>query len=471
MNFLSDIVQLPFAMVGVIVLTILGAIFGIVWIMSMRYVLVGPNEVLVVSGRKRRILDPDKTTRTVGYRIIKGGGAFVWPVVEKAQRLSLELMTLEVTNPDVYTQTGIPLNVDAIAQIKVKGDDVSIATAAEQFLSKNSEEIQAVALRTLEGHLRAIVGTLSVEKIYQDREAFAQQIQEVAATDMAHMGLQIVSFTIRNVHDTQGYLEALGRPRIAEVKKLASIAQAEADRDSQIKVAEANQKAMEAKLVAETKISQSRASFEGQQAEYTAQANQKKAASDLAYELEKNKVAQLVKAEEMKVLIVQKEKDIEVWNKEVARKEEELNATVHKPAEAERFRLTQIANGEADAIRAKGKAEADAMSNRADAWKTYNQAAIMQMVLEKLPEIARAIAEPLSKTDRIVMISNGEGAGVGASKITQDVINIMSQLPPAVEALTKINLQDVLSKIPGIHVEAKAADKVDAEKKPTKEKE
>ena len=469
MNFLGTVVQLPFAMVGVIVLAILGAIFGIVFIMSRRYVLVGPNEVLVVSGRKRRIIDPDKTTRTVGYRIIKGGGAFVWPVVEKAQRLSLELMTLEVTNPDVYTQTGIPLNVDAIAQIKVRGDDVSIATAAEQFLSKNSEEIQGVALHTLEGHLRAIVGTLSVEKIYQDRETFAQQIQEVAATDMAHMGLQIISFTIRNVHDGQGYLEALGRPRIAEVKKLAAIAQAEADRDSQIKTADANQKSMEAKLAAETKIAQSRAIFEGQQADYTAQVNQKKAASDLAYELEKNKQAQLVKAEEMKVLIVQKEKDIEIWTKEVARKEEELNANVNKPAEAERFRLAQIANGEADAIRAKGQAEADAMTKRGDAWKTYNQAAIMQMVLEKLPEIAKAIAEPLSKTERIVMISNGEGAGVGASKITQEVINIMAQLPPAVEALTKINLQDVLSKIPGINVEAKAAAKVDVEKKSAKE--
>lgn len=476
---------LPLELIGLTVVAILAAGFTIMWIVSSRYVLVGPNEVLIISGLKRRVNDPDGTARVVGYRIVKGGGAFVWPIIEKYERLSLELMTLEITNPEVYTQAGVPINVDGIAQIKVRGEDVAIATAAEQFLSKGDEEIRKTALHTLEGHLRAIVGTLSVEKIYQDREAFAQKVQEVAATDMAHMGLQIVSFTIRNIHDKQGYLEALGRPRIAEVKKIAAIAQAEADRDAHIKAAEANQKAMEAKLLAETRIAESRASFERQQAQYTVEVNAKKADADMAYDLEKNKVAQLVKAEEMKILIVQKEKDIEIWNKEVARKHEELTVNVHKPAEAEKYRIQMMAQaereriqalaaGEAEATRARGTAEADvrqlqgaadaqvvkatgnaeaeAMAKKAEAWQSYNQAAVLQLVLEKLPEIAKYIAEPLSKMDKMVVISNGNSpdGGTGASKVTQDIINVIAQLPPAVEALTKINLQDVLSRIPGL---------------------
>ena len=159
------------------------------------------------------------TRATCGFRVVKGGGTFVWPVFEKVDVLSLELLTIDVQTPEVYTSKGVPVKVDGVAQIKVKGDDISIATAAEQFLSKSTDEIKNIAMQTLEGHLRAILGTMTVEEIYQNRDAFASKVQEVAAGDMANMGLTIVSFTIRDIRDTQGYLDALGKPRIAQVKR------------------------------------------------------------------------------------------------------------------------------------------------------------------------------------------------------------------------------------------------------------
>jgi flotillin len=212
-----DLGALPWFNIIVGVGSILFVLFVFAAIWASRYTKVGPNEVLVISGRKRRQTDPDGNVREVGYRVVKGGGVFVWPVFEKVDILSLELLTIDVNTPEVYTSKGVPVKVDGVAQIKVKGDDISIATAAEQFLSKTTDEIKNVAMQTLEGHLRAILGTLSVEEIYQNRDAFAAKVQEVAAGDMANMGLSIVSFTIRDIRDNQGYLDALGKPRIAQV--------------------------------------------------------------------------------------------------------------------------------------------------------------------------------------------------------------------------------------------------------------
>ena len=202
-------------------------VFLLLYMVFSRYTKVGPNQVLIVSGSKHKLEDGT----TVGFRIVKGGGTFVMPILEKVDILSLELLTIDVQTPEVYTSKGVPVKVDGVAQIKVKGDDVSIRTSAEQFLGKAQDEIRNIATQTLEGHLRAILGTMTVEEIYQNRDAFASKVQEVAAGDMANMGLGIVSFTIRDIRDTQGYLDALGKPRIAQVKRDAQIAQAEADRD------------------------------------------------------------------------------------------------------------------------------------------------------------------------------------------------------------------------------------------------
>src|SRR6058998_2927327 len=305
---LAQLTSLGGALIPVVIVVLGVGAFLLIWMVLSRYTKVGPNDVLVVSGRKHRYADPDGTVKTRGFRIVKGGGTFVYPVVEKVDILSLELLTIDVQTPEVYTSKGVPVKVDGVAQIKVKGDDISIATAAEQFLGKNTDEIRNIATQTLEGHLRAILGTMTVEEIYQNRDAFASKVQEVAAGDMANMGLGIVSFTIRDIRDTQGYLDALGKPRIAQVKRDAQIAQAEADRDAMIKSSQATQAGQEAKFVADTKIAEAQRDYQSNVAQYQAAVYQKKAESDLAYDLQKYKTGQLVKAEEIQVQIIEKQK-------------------------------------------------------------------------------------------------------------------------------------------------------------------
>ena len=467
-------------------------IFAGIW--ASRYTKVGPNQVLVISGRKRKVLDPDGTTREVGFRIVKGGGRFVWPVYEKVDILSLEILTIDVQTPEVYTSKGVPVKVDGVAQIKIKGDDISIATASEQFLSKNTEEIKSVAMQTLEGHLRAILGTMTVEEIYQNRDAFASKVQEVAAGDMANMGLGIVSFTIRDIRDTQGYLDALGKPRIAQVKRDAVIAQAEADRDAMIRSAQATQAGQEAKFAADTKIAEAQRDYQSNVAQYQAAVNQKKAEADLAYDLQKFKTGQLVKAEEVQVQIIEKQKQIELQQQEIQRRQRELEATVQRPADAERYRVETLANAtkfqleteaagaasaakakgfaaadvskatgvaeaeankarglaEAAVIEAQGKATASAMQAKAESFKQYNEAAVIEMIVRVLPEVAGKISEPLAKMEKMVIINSGNGPGGGASKLTGDVTQIIAQLPPVLESLTGVKFEKLLEQVPAL---------------------
>ena len=467
-------------------------VFMMVW--ASRYTKVGPNQVLVVSGRQYRMTDADGTATVRGFRIVKGGGTFVFPVIEKVDILSLELLTIDVQTPEVYTSKGVPVKVDGVAQIKVKGDDVSIATASEQFLSKGVDEIKNIATQTMEGHLRAILGTMTVEEIYQNRDAFASKVQEVAAGDMANMGLGIVSFTIRDIRDAQGYLDALGKPRIAQVKRDAQIAQAEADRDAMIKSSQATQAGQEAKFLADTKIAEAQRDYQSNVAQYQAAVNQKKAEADLAYDLQKFKTGQLVKAEEVQVQIIEKQKQIELQQQEILRKQRELEANVQKPADAERYKVETLANAtkfqleteaagaasaakakgfanadvfkatglaEADAnkarglaeatiIEAQGKATAEATRLKAEAFQQYNEAAVIELLVKVLPEIAGRISEPLSKMEKMVIINSGNGTGGGASKLTGDVTQIMAQLPPVLESLTGVKFEKLLEQVPAL---------------------
>jgi flotillin len=477
---------------GVGVFLFLVFFFGGIY--ASRYTKVGPNQVLVISGRKHRVTDPDGTPREVGFRVVKGGGVFVWPVFEKVDVLSLELLTIDVQTPEVYTSKGVPVKVDGVAQTKVKGDDISIATAAEQFLSKGVDEIKNIATQTLEGHLRAILGTMTVEDIYQNRDAFASKVQEVAAGDMANMGLTIISFTIRDIRDAQGYLEALGKPRIAQVKRDAIIAQAEADRDATIRSSQATQAGQEAKFAADTKIAEANRDYSSNVAQYQAAVNQKKAEADLAYDLQRFKTGQLVKAEEVQVQIIEKQKQIELQQQEILRKQRELEANVQKPADAERYKVETLANAkkfqleteaagsaaatkqtgfaqaevnkatgiaeadankakglaQADIIEAQGKATAEATRLKAEAFQKYNEAAVIELLVKVMPEIAAKISEPLSKTEKIVIINSGNGPGGGASKLTGDVTQIISQLPPVLESLTGVKFEKLLEQVPAL---------------------
>jgi flotillin len=334
---------------------------------------------------------------------------------------------------------------------------------------------------------------MTVEDIYQNRDQFASKVQEVAAGDMANMGLGIVSFTIRNIQDGQGYLDALGKPRIAQVKRDAVIAQAEADRDAMIRSSQATQAGQEAKFAADTKIAEAQRNYQTNVASFQAAVNQKKAESDLAYDLQKFKTGQLVKAEEIQVNIVDKQKQIELQQQEILRKQRELEANVQKPADAERYRVETLANAtkfqleteaagaasaakakgfaaadvvkatglaEADANKARGLAEAaiieaqgsataEAMKLKAESFKQYNEAAVIEMIVRILPEVAGKISEPLSKTEKIVIINSGATGG-GASKVTGDVTQIISQLPPVIESLTGIKFEKLLEQVPAL---------------------
>ena len=473
-----------------VAMVIVGLAFAFIlaiYAVARRYKKVGPNQVMVISGRKYKIKIPDGRIEEVGFRIRRGGGAFIMPLVEKVDLLSLEIMTLDITTPEVYTKPGVPIIVDGVAQVKVGGDEQSIRTSAEQFLGKTPEQIKDIALQTVEGHLRAIIGTMSVEDIYKNRDQFASSVQEVAVSDLANMGLLIVSFTMKDIRDNHGYLEALGKPRTAEVKRDAIIAQAEADRDAAIKSAQARQAGEIAKFQAETSIAEAQKNYMLQKASFDAKTNEAKAQADLAYDLQRFKTNQSLKREEVQVAVVEKEQQVVVQEREILRREKELEATVKRLADAERyrvqteaeatrFRLEAEARGQAEAQKAKGLAqaevvkatgtaesevialkggaEAEAMAKKANSWKEYNQAALAQLVLQALPEIAKAISEPLSKTQSITIVNSG-GDGAGAAKVTQDVATIMAQLPPIIQNLSGVDLKKLVDLVPQLKSEKK----------------
>jgi len=476
---------------GVSILALFFVVLVTAFVFAQRYIKVGPNEVLVISGRKRMMVDP-VTHEPVqrNFRLLKGGGTFIIPVLERVDGLSLELMTIDVVTPKVYTALGVAVTVDGVAQVKIRGDDVSIFTAAEQFLSKSTGEIKNVALQTLEGHLRAILGTMTVEEVYRDRDAFAQRVQEVAAGDLANMGLQIISFTIRDIRDEEGYLDSLGKARTAEVKRDAAIGEANAQRDARIQAASAMQSAREAELAAETRVAEADKDYNVQKAQYDAQINRQRAEAELAYPLQQNITNQKVRAEAVQVEIVEKTKRIELQQQEILRREKELEATVRKPAEAQQFEIETLARarryqleaeaegqsaaaramgkGEADAhlargtaeaevrkaqglaqaqvILSQGQSEAEAKRLKAEAWRLYTQAALVEQLVERLPEVAAAVAQPLSRTERIVVIGGTE-TGAGASRITGDVTAVMAQIPAVLQALTGIDVVTALQQL------------------------
>jgi flotillin len=424
-------------------------------------------------------------------------------MVQKAEILSLEVITIDVRTPEVYTEKGNPVIVDGIAQIKVHATDTSIRTAGEQFLGRGRHEIMNVAKQTLEGHLRSILGAMVVEDIYKNRELFAVKVQETSSTDFAKMGLEIISFTLREIKDNEGYLDALGKPRLAQVKRDAIVAQAEADRDAVIRSSQAKQAGESERFKQETMIAEANRSYNVKVAEYQITVNDKKAEADLAYDLSRYKKSQQVKKEEVQVEVVDKEQRIIVQEKDILRKERELDATVHTPSDARRYAVQVQADAEkykieaeargraeankaqgfaeaevieatgnaeatatkarglasADVIKAQGLSEAEAMAKKAESWKQYNEAAITQMFVEVLPELAKNIAEPLSKTEKIVVINSGGDGGAGASKITGDITNIIAQLPPVIEALSGVNLNDLLKRIPTLGGGTKKATK------------
>ncbi|MEW6758433.1 MAG: SPFH domain-containing protein [Acidobacteriota bacterium] len=436
--------------------------FLVLW--AFNYRKVGPNQVLVISGRSSTMTEPDGRSRRVGYRLQVGGGTFVMPLMETVDVLPLEVMSLSLRCPEVLTAQGVLLSAEAQGQVKACAEEPLLHRAVENFLSKGASAIVYVAQEVLEGHMRALLGTLTVEEIYTQREEFAGRVRERATDDFARLGLELVSFALKDIADSQGYIQSLGARRIAEVKRDAAIAQAQTERDAAIRASEYRKEGDVARLAAEAELARATRDFEIQRAEFQAAVNVKRATADVSYDLERAKLSEELRRQEFAVRLAEVELAARVGEKEIERREKELEATVKRPAEAmqyqakleaetEAFRKELEAKGRAagvrlegaaaaDAIRARGSAEAEAMRDKASAYKEYTDAALQETALKTLPDLARAVAEPLAKVDRIVMV----GENQGAPKITGQVASVLAQLPEVVESLTGIDLKAILKK-------------------------
>ncbi|AXC14743.1 Putative stomatin/prohibitin-family membrane protease subunit YbbK [Acidisarcina polymorpha] len=439
----------------------------------------GPNEAVIVYGFR-------------GPRIIRGHGAIIFPVVENARQLSLELMSFDVApKQDLYTKQGVAVTVEAVAQIKVRSDNESILTAAEQFLTKTPPEREGLIRLVMEGHLRGIIGQLTVEQIVKEPEMVADRMRSTCAADMSKMGLEVISFTIKEVRDQNEYITNMGRPDIARIRRDAEIAAAEAERDTAIRRANALREAAVAKsaadqerVIAETaslaKQAEAQRDLDIQKAQFMEQSRRQEAQADKAYELQTNVMQQQVIAAQVKIQQIEKEQQIKVQEAEILRHEKELIATVLKQSEierqrveniaaAERSRLTIEAEGRAAATRTggeaqasvirvqgeaeaaiifqKGEAEAKAMNVKAAAYQGWTQAAVVDRLISNMAEVVRAMAEPLSRVDKITIVSTGSDDNIGANKLTGEMTKIASQVPALFEALSGMNLKDLMGNI------------------------
>ena len=443
---------------------------------------VGPNRALIVYGFG-------------GTQIVTGGGKVVIPMFQSFQELSLELMSFDVApEQDLFTAQGVAVSVEAVAQIKVKSDPDSIRTAAEQFLTKEQSEREGLIRLVMEGHLRGIVGLLTVEQIVKEPENVAGRVRQMVADDLSKMGLEVVSFTIKKVMDEKDYISNMGRPDVARIKREADIAQAEAERDIAIKKAQAlreaaiaqaaaDQERVIAQTASETKQAEAVRDLEVKKAEYEAAVRQQRAVAEKAYEIAANQEQQKVIAETVRIEQVQRQEQIRVAELEVQRRQRELEATVTKQAEAEqqrisilaeaqRQKLAREATGQAEALRqqgaaeaevtrlrgqaeaeivlAKGEAEAEAMRKKAEAYSHYNQAAVLDKMLGSIPELAQAFAGSLAAVDKVTIVSTGGERGGGLSSLTGEVAKMIAQVPELFETLTGMKMGQLLDRLQGI---------------------
>jgi flotillin len=450
--------------VGLIVL----ALFLMMGVLAKMFRKAGPHEALIVYGFR-------------GTRIVKGSGTIIFPMVESCRELSLELMSFDVApQQDLYTVQGVAVTVEAVAQIKVKSDPESVRTAAEQFLTKSPDQREGLIRLVMEGHLRGIIGQLTVEQIVKEPEMVADRMRSTCADDMNKMGLEVVSFTIKEVRDKNEYISNMGRPDVARIKRDADVAAAEADRDTAIKRAEAQRASAIAKaqadqerVAAETsslaKQAEAQRDLDIKRANFLETTKKAQAQADKAYEIETNIMQQQVVGESVKVQQVEREAQVKVQEAEIARREKELIATVLKQAEIERQRIETLAEaekqrliveaeGHASSIRAqgeaeaeiifkKGEAEAKAMNVKAEAFQEYNQAAVVDRLFSSLPEVVKAIATPLANVDKITIVSTGNGDSAGLQKLTGDVTKVAAQVPALFEALSGMQMSDLLQKV------------------------
>lgn len=468
-------------LIVIVIVLVLGLAF---WA---RYKTVGPDEAMIVTGSmlgSKNVLSDDPGRK---IKIVRGGGAFILPIFQEANFLSLLSHKLDVSTPEVYTELGVPVMADGVAIIKIGGSVEDVVTAAEQFMGKPKEALQQEAQEVLEGHLRAILGTMTVEEVYRNRDKFAQEVQAVAANDLKKMGLQIVSFTIKDVRDKQGYLDALGKPRIAAVKRDAEIGEAQAIRDARIQKALADEEAQKAELLRDTKVAEAFKEKELQVAAFKKEQDTARAAADQAYKIQQAKSEQVAVEEQMRIEMVRKDREIDLQEREILRRQKQYDAEVKKKADADRYAVEQAAEAdkakrlreadalqykieaeakgsaeqkrleglaiadaerakgtaEAEVIRLRGLAEAEAKQKLAEAFEKYGEAAVLDIIVKMLPELAAKISEPLKSIDSLTVVDTGNGAG--AARLSNYVTSLMATAPEMLKSVSGIDINQMVT--------------------------
>ena len=439
--------SMPTILTVIVVLLILLVLFN--------YRKVPPNVALVISGgirRRYKVKDADGKTivKKFGYRIVRGGATVVIPFFERVDKLSLGIMQVDIrTTQPVPSQEYISVMVDGVANIKIGSDDVSIATAAEQFLNWKPDQIAAIAQQVLEGNMREIIGRMTIADLVQNRDKFAAETSRAAAADMANMGLEIINITIQNFSDQEGVVETMATKNIVEK-----------ERDAQIAKADAEQQGHKAKVEADALMAEQTKELELKQAEYKIQADRARADADIAYNVQQEVARKAFEEERAQAEMIRLQKQTELERQLVEIERQKLNVEIREKAEAERdARIAQAeaekaekqakadaefyaAQKEAEAILLKGKAEADAIERKAMAMQKYGEAAMLEMVVDKLPDVAKAIGEPLAQTEKILLF--GEGAATG---LTRDMTGSMMQTFEAMKSAVGVDIPRMLKDV------------------------
>jgi len=443
-------------------------ILGLVFIIATGYVKAPPDRAFIISGKGKP-------------RILIGQAGLRIPFFERLDKLYLGQMTVDIkTGQSVPTNDFINVDVDAVAKVRIDPSIEGIKLAAKNFLNKNPEQITKDLEDSLQGNMREIIGTLTLKSINTDRDSFSDQVMEKASRDMEKLGIEIISCNIQNVTDENGLIKDLGADNTSKIKKDAAIAKAQADKDIAIEKSRADKEANDARILAETEIAQRNNELAIKKAELQKESDTKKAESDAAYEIQKQEQEKVIQITTVNAQIARAEREAELNKQQVNVEQQRLEAEVNKKADAERYAVEQRASAdlvkrqkeaeakryeaeaakyemlqEAEGIKAKGEAEAAAiqakalaeamgMEKKAEAYAKYNKAAIAEMMIKVLPEIAANIAEPLSQIDKITIIGGNNDGGNGVGTIADNVPTVMAKLFESMKETTGVDLSDIM---------------------------
>ncbi len=468
---------MPFQILaGILLIVIVLVIFFFIG-----YVKAPPDMAYIISGLRRKA------------RFAIGKATIRVPFFERLDKLNLRLIPIDVkTSNAVPTADYININVDATVNVKISSEPDKLHLAAENFLNRPTEYIASVAREVLEGNVREIVGKMKLEEMVSDRQKFANLVKENAEPDLAAMGLDIISFNVQNFVDGNEVIENLGIDNIVKIKKAAAIARAESERDIKVAQANADKESNDANVAAQTEIAKKQNELAIKKSELQMDADTKKAMADAAYEIQKEEQRKTIEITTANADIARQEREIELKQKEVSVKEQALEAEVKKQAEADKYAAQQkadanlyqrqkdaeakqfeaqrqaearkaqaeaeryakeqeaagiraVGEAEAAAIAAKGLAEAEAMEKKAEAYAKYNKAAVAEMMIKVLPDIAAKVAEPLGQIDKITIIGGGEGSSNGVEQVAGNVPVVMAKVFESMKETTGIDLANIIN--------------------------